>query len=153
MRTANRHLRPKELLETIEGGHLRDRHLAECDDCREEVQGYAGVLRALKASWIHPPLILPKRDKVVALAVARQAEKQSLLTLTLGWILLLLIASVMTACFGSVMSEISRRVALPDTVYGMSALLVGIMVVLGILVSPVLILFETPNRYERRLAR
>lgn len=152
-----RHLSAEEVLDIIDGSGMHPEHLTRCERCSKDVAQLRSTLAALKSEWNPPPIILPTRVEILAAVSkaarvpARASSIGGFLTVTAGWIFLLLVASLMAMAADSCQLTVLQGIAFAYRGFGVAGLIMLSVVMFSILSSPIIVLLKNPQLKGRSL--
>ena len=153
MSTEDRHLSADELLNAVEQVGEESRHLAVCQQCQTEVEGYRSMIALLRKKWHPGPLDLPAAGLVLDTAKRRHGLNGGLVSTTVGWFLLLVTASGMVCIWDSFMPQIVRTIGALQTTIGTAGMAAMLMILFGLAASPAVLLLGETRSIERSFIR
>lgn len=149
MSNEDRHLSPDELLNAMEQTGEQSPHLTRCQRCRKEIEGFCSVVVLLRRIWHPGRLELPAARMVLADAKRLHVATGRLFSATMGWLVLLVIASGVVCVSDTLMPQISNGVVSLHTGIGTAGMLALVVILLGLAVSPVVVLLGESRILER----
>jgi hypothetical protein len=144
-----KHLGPDELLNAVEEIGDPSPHAKRCRRCRREIEGFQKVVVLLRRIWHPGPIVLPAAHIVLADAKRLHLARGRLFSATVGWFVLLLIASGLVYVSDTFMPQISEGVVSLHAGIGTAGMLALIVILLGLAVSPVVVLLGETRGVER----
>lgn len=153
MSNEDSHLSPDELLYAMEQTGEQSPHLTRCQRCRKEIEGFCNVVVLLRRIWHPGPLELPAARMVLADAKRLHVARGRLFSATVGWLVLLVVASGLVYVSDTLLPRISKGVVSLHAGIGTPGMLALIVILLGLAVSPVVVLLGESRILERSLVQ